>query len=99
MEHKFTKGPLERKHVSGICIGIGTVGGYGEMTANSIIPDTVEEIEQMEADMQIYACAPEMLEMIIELNNRLDEFGQVRSIDDEGLSGRAEMLIKKATTI
>ncbi len=32
-EFKGTKGPLERKYVSGICIGIGTAGDYTKNTS------------------------------------------------------------------
>ncbi len=61
---KGTKEDLERKYVSGYCIGIGTVGNYSQMTANSILPDTDEEYEKDHANMLLYSKAPKMLEML-----------------------------------
>lgn len=67
-EFKGTKGPLERKYVGSVCIGIGTAGDYSKITANSIIPEKdkeyLREKEATEADMQLYACAPELLEAL-----------------------------------
>lgn len=113
-EFKGTKGPLERKYVSSICIGIGTVGDYAEMTANSIIPDTDAGTKQMEADMQLYATAPEMLKALQKAKltiSRLklsiavhpdcepgSEFGD-RVNSAQAVEDEIEGLIKKATTI
>ena len=40
LEFKGTKGALEPKYISGICIGIGTIGNPYQVTANSILPNT-----------------------------------------------------------
>lgn len=69
-EFKGTKGPLEKKFVGPICIGIGTTGEYSQITANSILPETDEEYdkekEELEANMQLYANAPKLLEALQE---------------------------------
>ena len=68
MEFKGTKEKLERKYVSGICIGIGSVGDFSQITANSILPETDKEYQkekvEIEANMLLYSKAPEMLEML-----------------------------------
>lgn len=66
---KGTQGPLELKFVSGVCIGIGTIGpGTQQITANSVLPSSGEEYEQEReeilANMQLYATAPKLLKMI-----------------------------------
>jgi len=71
MKFKGTKGVLEMKFMpGGICIGIGTVGDYCQITANSILPESDEEYakekEELEANMQLYAAAPELLEVLME---------------------------------
>lgn len=70
-EFKGTKGPLEKKFVGPICIGIGTVGDYSQITANSILPETDAEYEEekieLEANMQLYAAAPDLLEALQEM--------------------------------
>ena len=71
MKFKGTKGELEMKFMQGgICIGIGTVGDYCQITANSILPESDEEYakekEELEANMQLYASAPELLEVLME---------------------------------
>ena len=69
MEFKGTKGELEMKFMpGGICIGIGTVGDYCQITANSILPESDEEYakekEELEANMRLYASAPELLKAL-----------------------------------
>jgi len=70
-EFKGTKTELEPKFVSGVCIGIGTVGAFTMMTANTILPDTDEEYaeqkEDIESNMKLYASAPKLLEAGLEL--------------------------------
>jgi len=66
MKFKGTKGELEMKFMQGgICIGIGTVGDYCQITANSILPESDEEYakekEELEANMRLYATAPNLL--------------------------------------
>ena len=66
MNWKGTKGVLEMKFMpGGICIGIGTVGDYCQITANSILPNSDEEYakekEELESNMQLYAAAPNLL--------------------------------------
>jgi hypothetical protein len=65
MEFKGTKGPLEPIYIYDVCIGIGTIGDYTQITANSILPDTDEdydiEKEEIEANMKLYAAAPDLL--------------------------------------
>ena len=106
MEFKGTKGKLERKYVSCICIGIGTIGDYSQITANSILPEKDEEYEkeqtEIEATMLLYSKAPEMLEMLKVIYLELDElwknddknivFNSINSIE-------IEQLIKEATEI
>ena len=74
MNWKGTKGVLEMKFMpGGICIGIGTVGDYCQITANSILPESDEEYakekEELEANMQLYASAPELLKALQDLSN------------------------------
>ena len=56
-----------------ICIGIGTKGLYSQITANSILPETDEEYkqqkEEIEANMKLYAAAPEILEALLSIEN------------------------------
>lgn len=96
-EFKGTKGKLELKYVSGICIGIGTE--YGMMTANSILPDSDKEYEiereEIESNMLIYSKAPEMLGMLIELEA---EAMITPSFTSERLL-RLKQLIKEATDL
>ena len=66
MKFKGTPGKLEMKFMKGgICIGIGTVGDYCQITANSILPETDEEYEkekeELEANMRLYAASPLLL--------------------------------------
>lgn len=104
MEFKGTKGKLELKYVSGICIGIGTVGNFSQMTANSIIDHIKtdkqykkEKIE-IESNMLLYSKAPEMLEM-------LDEFVTMfegvlnENTPSQTLHTKAKKLIKEATEL
>lgn len=96
MEFKGTKGKLERKYVSGVCIGIGTVGQFSQITANSILPDTDEEYEvveeEIEANMLLYSKAPEMLEMLQDVVE-LFEQGSLESVEP------IKRLIKEATEL
>ena len=71
---KGTPGKLEIKFMPGdICIGIGTVGDYCQITANSILPESDEEYakekEELEANMRLYAAAPELLEALMSIEN------------------------------
>lgn len=105
MEFKGTKGELELKYVSGICIGIGTVGNYSQITANTILPDTDEEYEkekeEIESNMKLYSCAPGMLEMlkesIKEINHLKEHYRDIGHCSK--YLNLCEELIKKATTI
>lgn len=76
-EFKGTKGLLEKKFVGPVCIGIGTSGNYSQITANSILPETDEEYEkekeEIEANMQLYASAPKLLEALQEALELLEE--------------------------
>ena len=95
-EFKGTKGNLELKFISGICIGIGTVGNFSQMTANSVInhinndSDYRLEKEEIEANMLLYSKAPEMLEMLIFLRPTFKGTKTGESI---------EQLIKEATEL
>src|SRR5690606_14524327 len=77
MEAKHTPGPLELKYVNDICIGIGTVGPFGKITANSILPDSDEEykIEKKEivANMILYASAPDLIDENSKLKQEKEE--------------------------
>lgn len=105
------------KFVSGVCIGIGTIGLCSQITANTILPETDEEYEkereEIEANMKIYACAPEMLKM---LKNCLTSFNWVsencllpviKNQEDADIQihhipyniQELELLIEKVTTI
>lgn len=68
MEFKGTKEELELQYVSGVCIGIGTIGSYSQITANSILPDTDEEYAkektEIEANMKLYAASFEMMNIL-----------------------------------
>lgn len=101
MGFKGTKGELELKFVSGICIGIGTIGEYSQITTNTILPETDEEYEkereEIEANMKIYACAPEMLEMLEEFIHMFSDPNN--SCSELELINEAKSLIKKSTTI
>ena len=103
MEFKGTKGKLQKVYVTDVCIGIGVVqkNGYTEMTANSILPDVEElsdkqikvEMKKLEADMTLYAHAPEMLEMLAKIEPMLRErhlYGTACDVRD---------LLTRATTI
>ena len=79
MNWKGTKGVLEMKFMpGGICIGIGTVGDYCQITANSILPNSDEEYakekEELEANMRLYATAPKLLAACFMAREEL-EFG------------------------
>ena len=97
-EFKGSKGKLERKYVSSICIGIGTIGDYSKMVANSILDhiDTDEdyavEKEEIEANMLLYSKAPEMLEMLKSCVKAFEQLGMKEPI------GVTE-LIKEATEL
>lgn len=104
MEFKGTKGKLELKYVSGICIGIGTKGNYSQITANTILPDTDEdyekEKEEIESNMLIYSKAPEMLDMLKRVVYEFSEYkrlAQGTSKCDVVL--QSEKLIKEATEL
>lgn len=96
-EFKGTKGKLELKYVSGVCIGIGTIGDYSQITCNTILPETDEEYEQekteIEANMLLYSKAPEMLEMLNTLLEIYKTNDVITSYDFE----KIEKLIKEAT--
>jgi hypothetical protein len=101
MEFKGTKGPLERKYVTGVCFGIGTVGNFSQITANSILPETdkqyAKEKTEIEANMLLYSKAPEMLEMLkysLEALKVVTSFGATKPVIE-----RIEKLIKEATEI
>lgn len=74
---KGTKGKLELQYVSGVCIGIGTIGDYSQITANSVLPNTDEEYEneraEIEANMTLYATSPELLWAIQSMLNVFDK--------------------------
>ena len=79
MKFKGTPGKLEMKFMQGgICIGIGTVGNYCQITANSILPETDEEYEkekeELEANMRLYAASPKLLSACLMAIEEL-EFG------------------------
>lgn len=85
MEKKYTPAPLELKYVSDVCIGIGTSGNFSQITANSILPDTDEEYEkekgEIEANMRLYASAPELLEALQDLIIELEDVTLPSSIN------------------
>ena len=99
MEFKVTKGILELKYVSGICIGIGTVGDFSQMTANTILPETDEDYEkeriEIESNMLLYSKAPEMLEMLKYILNKTADGKPVQYDDWNSI----EQLIKEATEL
>ena len=75
---KGTPGKLEIKFMQGgICIGIGTVGDYCQITANSILPETDEEYakekKELEANMRLYAASPELIEALQDLVKYCEE--------------------------
>lgn len=93
---KGTKGKLELKFVSGICIGIGTVGDYSQITANTVI-NHIETDKQyrkekleIESNMKLYASAPEMLEILQTIENDKKQV-------PEWLWNEIQSVIKKAT--
>jgi hypothetical protein len=100
-EFKGTKGELELKYVSGICIGIGTIGDYSQITANTILPDTDEEYEKEKeeilSNMKLYAAA---FEMFLALKSIVEYWDnpQKGSLNDhvEHSLKIAELAIKKA---
>lgn len=111
MEFKGTKGELELKFVSGVCIGIGTIGLCSQITANTILPETDEEYEkereEIESNMKIYSCAPETI-VNLNISNEmlrsvLSLFGKNMALTTKfGIVSQIEAndkLIKKATTI
>jgi hypothetical protein len=101
MEFKGTKGPLERKYVTGVCFGIGTVGNFSQITANSILPETdkqyAKEKTEIEANMLLYSKAPEMLEMLVKMINEFD--AEHATHYGSELCYEAKQLIKEATEI
>jgi len=105
MKFLGTKGKLELKYVSGICIGIGTIDdidGFAQITANSILPETDEEYEkekdEIEANMLLYSKSPEMLEMLKKILTNMDwSFSSWGSNDGLKFKNEIEQLIKKAT--
>lgn len=72
---KGTKEKLKPVYVSGVCIGIGTIGDISEMKANSILPDTDEEYKkeksEIVANMVLFSNAYEMLQMLQDASNTL----------------------------
>jgi len=78
-EFKGTKGQLEPIYIGTICIGIGTVGEYSQVTANSLLPETDEEYEtekeEIEANMRLYAASPELLEALTEIYETINSPG------------------------
>ena len=80
LEFKGTKGALEPKYISGICIGIGTIGNPYQVTANSILPNTdnqyKKEKKEIEANMKLYASSKDLLDALQELlllhNNEME---------------------------
>lgn len=107
MEFKGTKDKLELKYVSGVCIGIGTVGDFSQMTANSILPDTDKEYEneklEIESNMLLYSKAIELLENAQMRVDCLDltnlEFYQKYGFNKAELIDRTRVLIKETTEI
>ena len=92
MEKKF-KGTKNLKvlTVGGIVIGVGTDDEVSKVTCNSILPDTDEEYEKerevIEADMMLYAAAPDLLEALEDL---LDE------LSGQSLESSTSLYIQKA---
>jgi len=62
-------------YVQGICIGVGTKEEVSFITCNSILPDTDEEYEEekevIEANMKLYAAAPDLLQALDDLLDEL----------------------------
>ncbi len=106
MEFKGTKGKLERKYVSGICIGIGTIGAYSQITATSILLETDEEYEkektEIEANMLLYSKAPDMLEVlksVLELQKENYGSGMDTHLAMITKAKEIQQLIKEATEL
>lgn len=101
MEFKGTKGRLEPKFVNGICIGIGTIGEYSQITANSVLGhiDTDEqysrEKEEIESNMLLYSKSYELLEFMFELKSKYESDGHLLNVN----AGKINQLIKKATEL
>ena len=93
-EFKGTKSELELKFVSGVCIGIGTIGAFTMMTANTILPDTDEEYaeqkEEIESNMKLYASAPKLLDALI-----LARAVILSKRDMDGLSPKGSEILNK----
>lgn len=68
LEFKGTKEELELKFVGPICIGIGTIGAYSQITANTILPETDiaydNEKLEIESNMKLYAASKGLLEAL-----------------------------------
>src|SRR5574343_191204 len=103
MEFKGTKEKLEPKYVSGICIGIGTIGQMSKMTANSILnhietyDDYEKEKVEIEADMLLYSKASEMLDSLKEMCYLWEAISKsLRTIINEEAYLKAKQLIKEA---
>ena len=96
-----TKGKLERKYVTGICIGIGTVGNFSQITANSILPETDKQYKkektEIEANMLLYSKAPEMLDQLNRIHGEIMRSDGV--LDVEKWGNQIEQLIKSATEL
>ena len=95
MKFKGTKGELEMKFMpGGICIGIGTVGDYCQITANSILPESDEEYakekEELEANMQLYASAPELLGALISVSECLNLYAAQLGMHVEGSTMKSD---------
>lgn len=73
MKFKGTPGEWKPIFVQGICIGVAqsAINQVNQVVCNSILPDTDEEYaiekEQIEADMNLIAAAPELLEACLKL--------------------------------
>ena len=96
---KGTKGELERKYVGNVCIGIGTVGSYSQITANTILPETdedyIKESTEIQANMLLYSKSPQMLEMLEKIEQRLRDGYSIES----SLHQEIKALINESTEI
>jgi len=109
LQFKGTPGLLELKYVSGICIGIGTVGNYSQITANSVI-DHIETDKQykkerleIEANMLLYSKSPLLLDGLkssIELLEiSLPSFIGASKFSVKNQIDRMKKLLKESTEI
>ncbi len=82
-DFKGTKGKHKLQFVSGVCIGIGVElePNYTQMIANTILPDTDKEYakqkEEIEANMQLYTSAPELLEACQQIMHLYEKDGHL----------------------